>query len=138
MDQDPSKIEVRFTCKTCKQDITITFMDSPVSSVSCSDCGQVYTVMRPAVADEILFDWENEAMFQKFRADQSENSNESLMSLIIKVIEQLTWRDQGNGQVEAIKMMRNWLIENESVPMLSELIKTRSDNRPYPKRDFRS
>ncbi|MFD1906072.1 hypothetical protein ACFSQ7_21585 [Paenibacillus rhizoplanae] len=47
------------------------------------------------------------------RAEKTQDSNSSLLSLVINVIELLTWRDKGDGQVEAIKEMRKWLIEHE-------------------------
>ncbi|MEK5031681.1 hypothetical protein MKY96_09565 [Paenibacillus sp. FSL R7-0302] len=56
------------------------------------------------------------------RAEKTQDSNSSLLSLVINVIELLTWRDKGNGQVEAIKEMRKWLIEHEEGPPVAELI----------------
>ena len=93
--------------------------------------------MRPTIAEEILIDWKNEALFQKIRADKSQNSNSSLLALVIKVIELLTWRDKGNGQVEAIKEMRGWLIENEETPPLTELIQSDNKKRSHKRRDWR-
>ncbi|MNF10064.1 hypothetical protein D3C80_2108920 [compost metagenome] len=59
------------------------------------------------------------------------------MNLVIRVIELLTWRDRGNGQVEAIKEMRKWLVEHEEIPSLAELIhldvNQRSGKREWPK-----
>ena len=93
--------------------------------------------MRPTIAEEILIDWKNEALFQKIRADKSQNSKSSLLALVIKVIELLTWRDKGNGQVEAIKEMRGWLIENEETPPLAELIQSDNKKRSHKRRDWR-
>ncbi|MNO04113.1 hypothetical protein D3C81_2250260 [compost metagenome] len=58
------------------------------------------------------------------------------MSLVIRVIELLTWRDKGNGQVEAIKEMRKWLVEHEEIPPLAELIHL-DVNQRSSKRDWR-
>ncbi|WNS44771.1 hypothetical protein [Paenibacillus sp. MMS20-IR301] len=91
--------------------------------------------MRPNIAEEILIDWENEALFHKMRAEQTESSNSSLLSLVINVIELLTWRDKGNGQVEAIKAMRQWLIDHEEAPPLAELIQM-DTNRRSSKRNW--
>ncbi|BCG59705.1 hypothetical protein [Paenibacillus sp. URB8-2] len=134
MKQQPFDIHVKFACQHCGLEIGVVFTTEPVTSVSCSSCHQTFTVMRPAIAEEILFDWENEALFQKIRADKSQSSNASLMTLIINVIELLTWRDNGDGQVEAIKAMRQWLIENEGPPTLAELIQA-CDNRRMHKRN---
>lgn len=91
--------------------------------------------MRPAIAEEILIDWEHEALFHKMRAEKTESSNSSLLSLVISVIELLTWKDKGNGQVEAIKEMRQWLIEHEETPPLAELIQV-DVNRRSSKRNW--
>lgn len=64
------------------------------------------------------------------RAEKTESSNSSLLSLVINVIELLTWKDKGNGQVEAIKEMRQWLIEHEETPPLAELIQVDVNRRP--------
>ncbi len=100
-----------------------------MSVVRCSHCGKSFTVMRPNIAEEILIDWESEALFQKIRAEQNQRNNSSLLSLVIRVIELLTWRDKGNGQVEAIKEMRSWLIEHEETPPLAELIQMDGNER---------
>lgn len=131
MKQQPLDIHVKFACQHCGMEIEVAFTTEPVTSVSCSSCHQTFTVMRPAIAEEILFDWENEALFQKIRADKTQNSNASLMTLIINVIELLTWRDNGDGQVEAIKAMRQWLIENEGPPTLAELIQACDSRRSH-------
>ena len=35
-----------------------------------------------------------------------------LMLLVIKVVESLTWRDEGNGHIRAIETLREWLALN--------------------------
>ncbi|AKG35240.1 hypothetical protein [Paenibacillus durus] len=135
MNQQPYDVHVKFVCQHCGQEIGVVFNTEPVTTISCGSCRQTFTVMRPAIAEEILMDWENEALFQKIRADKSQSSNTSLMMLIIKVIELLTWRDDGAGQVEAIKIMRQWLIENEGTPILAELMHS-SDNPRLHKRNL--
>ncbi|WP_379126490.1 hypothetical protein [Paenibacillus sp. sgz500958] len=78
-------------------------------------------------------------MFQKIRADRTQSDNSSLMSLIIKVIELLTWRDKGDGQVMAIQAMREWLVKNETaVSPITELMQTQVDEkrRRFNRRDF--
>ncbi|MDT3424498.1 transcription elongation factor Elf1 [Paenibacillus forsythiae] len=135
MKQQPYDIHVKFVCQHCGQEIGVVFNTEPVTIINCGSCHQTFTVMRPAIAEEILLDWENEALFQKIRADKSQSSNASLMMLIINVIELLTWRDKGDGQVEAIKAMRRWLIENEGTPVLAELMQS-SDNLRLHKRNL--
>lgn len=83
-----------------------------------------------------MIDWENEALIQKIRAEKSQSDSSSLLSLVIKVIELLTWRDKGNGQVEAIREMRKWLIDHEEVPPLAELIQLDANQRSN-KREWR-
>lgn len=129
MKNKPLDMQVSFTCQDCQHRIEVNFTTEPVSVVSCAKCNKSFTVMRPTIAEEILIDWEKEALFQRLRAEKSQNSNSSLLALIIKVIELLTWRDKGNGQVEAIKEMRGWLIENEEVPPLAELIQSDANKR---------
>lgn len=123
MQKQPLDVQVKFACQHCGHPIEVTFANEPVTAATCDLCDKTFTVMRPAIAEEILFDWETEAIIQKLRADQSQSSNYSLLKLVVEVIELLTWRDGGNGQVEAIKRMRNWLIENDGAPLLSELIR---------------
>ncbi len=135
MEDQPIEIQVSFTCQYCQQKIKVDFNAEPISVVCCTKCNKTFTVMRPAIAEEILIDWENEALFQKIRAEKTLSSNSSLLSLVIKVIELLTWRDKGNGQVEAIKEMRKWLIENEEGPPVAELIQSEVKPR-YRKRDW--
>ncbi|WP_151735148.1 hypothetical protein [Paenibacillus tengchongensis] len=128
-------IHITFDCQHCEHNLSVDLGGEPMSVVRCEHCGKTFTVMRPAIAEEILIDWESEALFQKIRAEKNQRSNSSLLSLVIRVIELLTWRDKGNGQVEAIKEMRNWLIENEEVPPLAELIRLDGDERTS-KRDW--
>ncbi|NUU61442.1 hypothetical protein [Paenibacillus agri] len=135
MKNQPLEIQVNFACQHCGQKLEAKLGAEPMSIVCCSQCSKTFTVMRPAISEEILIDWENEALFQKIRAEKTQSSNSSLLALIIRVIELLTWRDKGNGQVEAIKEMRGWLIENESVPPLEELIQMDMQDR-INRRDF--
>lgn len=128
MKNQPLKIQVHFACQHCGHQLEAELGAESMSLVSCNQCGKTFTVMRPAIAEEILIDWEHEALFQKIRAEQTQSSNNSLLALIIRVIELLTWRDRGNGQVEAIKEMRSWLIENERVSPLNELIQMERSN----------
>jgi hypothetical protein len=122
VNNQPIEIQVSFACQHCGEKVMADLGAEPMSVVCCTGCSKTFTVMRPAIAEEILIDWENEALFQKIRAEKTQSSNSSLLALIIRVIELLTWRDKGNGQVEAIKEMRGWLIENERLPPLEELI----------------
>lgn len=137
MKNQPMEMQVSFACQYCQQQIEVKFNAEPISVVCCTNCNKTFTVMRPTIAEEILIDWENEALFQKIRAEKSQNSNSSLLALIIKVIELLTWRDKGNGQVEAIKEMRGWLIENEEAPPLAELIQSDVKKRSSRLRDWK-
>ncbi|MRN56784.1 hypothetical protein [Paenibacillus monticola] len=130
MKNQPFEIGVSFTCPNCQQKIEVEFNDEPLSVVCCAQCDKSFTVMRPTIAEEILIDWENEALFQKIRAEKTQTNNSSLLALIIRVIELLTWRDKGDGQVEAIREMRGWLIENEDkAPPLTELIQMDVNHR---------
>lgn len=136
MTNQPIDIQVSFTCQYCEQKISVDLGGEPLSVVYCSKCNKTFTVMRPAIAEEILLDWENEALIQKIRAEKSQSDSSSLLSLVILVIELLTWRDKGNGQVEAIKEMRKWLMEHEEVPPLAELIQLDANQRSA-KRNWR-
>ncbi|ULO09639.1 hypothetical protein H1230_13205 [Paenibacillus sp. 19GGS1-52] len=130
MKNQPFEIGVSFTCPNCQQKIEVEFNGEPLSVVCCAQCDKSFTVMRPAIAEEILIDWENEALFQKIRAEKTQTNNSSLLALIIRVIELLTWRDKGDGQVEAIREMRGWLIENEDkAPPIAELIQMDVNHR---------
>lgn len=130
-------MQVSFSCQYCQQKIVVTFTTEPVSVVCCANCSKTFTVMKPTVGEEILIDWKNEALFQKIRAERSQKSNNSLLALVIKVIELLTWRDKGNGQVEAIKEMRGWLIENDEDPPVAELIQSDTKRRMRKRRDWK-
>ncbi|KGE17609.1 hypothetical protein PWYN_23800 [Paenibacillus wynnii] len=126
-------MQVSFACQHCERKIEVVFSGEPVSVVCCPDCRKTFTVMRPTIAEEILIDWENEALFQKIRADQTQTNNSSLTALVIQVVELLTWRDKGDGQVEAIRAMREWLLENESVSSIAELIHVADKRRRFRK-----
>lgn len=137
MNNQPVNIQVSFACQYCDHKIEVDMGARPSAVICCSNCSKSFTIMRPAIAEEILIDWENEALIQKIRAEKSLSSHSSLMNLVIRVIELLTWRDRGNGQVEAIKEMRKWLVEHEEIPSLAELIHLdttqRSGKRDWPK-----
>lgn len=136
MKNQPFEIGVSFTCPNCQQKIEVEFNGEPLSVVCCVQCDKSFNVMRPTIAEEILIDWENEALFQKIRAEKTQTNNSSLLALIIRVIELLTWRDKGDGQVEAIREMRGWLIENEDkAPPLAELIQM-DVNHPSNRRNL--
>ncbi|WP_313641617.1 hypothetical protein [Paenibacillus sp.] len=137
MKNKPIDMQVSFACQYCQQKIEVKFTAEPISVVCCANCNKTFTVMRPTIAEEILIDWKNEALFQKIRAEKSQNCKNSLLALVIKVIELLTWRDRGNGQVEAIKEMRGWLIEHEEAPSLAELIQSDVNKRTRKRRDWR-
>ncbi len=139
MNKQPYDVHVGFECQQCTHKIEAVFSGNPILVISCAKCYRTYTIMRPTIAEEILIDWENEAMFQKIRADRTQSDNSSLMSLIIKVIELLTWRDKGDGQVMAIQAMREWLVKNETaVSPITELMQTQVDEkrRRFNRRDF--
>jgi len=129
----PLAIQVSFACQHCERKIEVEFRGEPVTVVCCPGCRNTFTIMRPTVAEEILIDWENEAMFQKIRADKTQSSNSNLMALVIRVVELLTWRDKGDGQVEAIRAMREWLIENESESPIAEFIQIADKRRRFRK-----
>ena len=133
MNNQPLDVQVSFACQHCEQKIEVEFGGEPVSVVCCPGCRNTFTIMRPTVAEEILIDWENEAMFQKIRADKTQSSNSNLMALVIRVVELLTWRDKGDGQVEAIRAMREWLIENESESPIAEFIQIADKRRRFRK-----
>ncbi|WP_416297721.1 hypothetical protein ACM7Q1_11070 [Paenibacillus illinoisensis] len=78
--------------------------------------------MKPTIGEEILLDWEQEALYHKMRADRSEMDYDSMSALIIKVIELLTWRDRGDGQTKAIETVREWLSSSGKPQTLIELL----------------
>ena len=131
MNDEPFEIQVSFACQHCERKIEVVFSGEPVSVVCCPECHKTFTIMRPTVAEEILIDWENEALFQKIRADKTQTNNSSLMALVVQVVELLTWRDKGDGQVEAIRAMREWLIENESVSPIADFIQIADKRRRF-------
>ncbi|MFB8373170.1 hypothetical protein ACWIE6_05145 [Paenibacillus taichungensis] len=121
MNNNIHNIQVYFQCADCDQDIQAIFAQEQVSAVRCSECGRAYTLMKPTIGDEILLDWEQEALYHKLRADRSEHDNHNMSALIIKVIELLTWRDSGDGQTRAIEMVREWLASSGKPQTLLEL-----------------
>lgn len=117
-----SAIEVQFHCRQCQADIGVTFKSEQFTTVLCPQCDYSYSLMRPTIGEEILLDWEKEAVFQKIRADQTEHDKMELMLLVIKVVELLTWRDEGNGHIRAIETLREWLMLNGVPKALIELL----------------
>ncbi|WP_440118221.1 hypothetical protein [Paenibacillus sp. QZ-Y1] len=115
-------IQVSFQCADCEQDIQVSFAQEQISGVRCSLCDKAYTLLKPTIGDEILLDWEREALYQKIRADRSEHDNHNMSALIIKVIELLTWRDSGDGQTRAIETVREWLVSSGQPQTLLELL----------------
>ncbi|PZT54332.1 hypothetical protein [Paenibacillus silvae] len=114
-------IQVGFKCPDCGQEVSTHFMQEQVSSVRCGGCNRAYTLMKPTIGDEILLDWEQEALYHKLRAERSERDNHNMSALIIKVIELLTWRDQGDGQNRAIQTVKEWLAASGKPQTLLEL-----------------
>ncbi|MCK6074401.1 hypothetical protein [Paenibacillus silvae] len=114
-------IQVGFKCPDCGQEVSTHFMQEQVSSVRCGGCNRAYTLMKPTIGDEILLDWEQEALYHKLRAERSEKDNHNMSALIIKVIELLTWRDQGDGQTRAIQTVKEWLAASGKPQTLLEL-----------------
>ena len=60
-----SAIEVQFHCRQCQADIGVTFKSEQFTTVLCPQCDYSYSLMRPTIGEEILLDWEKEAIFQK-------------------------------------------------------------------------
>ena len=48
--------------------IRVEFIDEQVSTVRCKGCDRAYTLLKPTIGDEILLDWEQEALYHKLRA----------------------------------------------------------------------
>ncbi|MGG3283545.1 hypothetical protein [Paenibacillus solani] len=117
-----TSIQVQFHCHQCQSEIRVIFHSNPFATVRCPQCDYSYSIMRPTIGEEILLDWEKEAVFQKVRADQTEHDKMELMLLVIKVIELLTWRDEGNGHIRAIETLRQWLLLNGVPKALIELL----------------
>lgn len=117
-----SVIHVNFLCRECQENIKVTFEDEQLNSVRCPNCDYGYTVMKPTIGEEILLDWEKEAIYQKVRAEKTEQDNMELMDLIIKVVELLTWKDEGTGHIRAIETLRQWLLLNGVPKTIIELL----------------
>ncbi|MDO7905360.1 hypothetical protein Q5741_02905 [Paenibacillus sp. JX-17] len=126
-------IKVMFTCTQCGQEVSVPFNEEDVAVRTCPACKHTYSIMKPVIGEEILLDWHQEALIQKLRADKTEEDKVSLMRLVVKVIELLTWRDKGNGQTEAIEAMREWLIFNGIPKPLTELIVSNENRQQLPK-----
>ncbi|MBO2945905.1 hypothetical protein JJQ72_18145 [Paenibacillus sp. F411] len=117
-----SEIQVRFPCRQCQDSIQVSFTQEQLAHVQCTQCGYDYTLMKPAIGEEILLDWEQEAAYQRLRAEKTEQDKLALMSLVIKVIELLTWRDEGSGHIRALETLRQWLLLNGVPKPLIELL----------------
>ncbi|WP_246246297.1 hypothetical protein [Paenibacillus lemnae] len=120
-----SAIQVRFPCRQCSETVEISFNHEQLAHVQCPGCFYEYTLMKPTIGDEILLDWEKEAAYQKLRAEKTEKAQVELMSLVIKVVELLTWRDEGSGHIRAIETLRQWLLLNGVPKTLIELLDAR-------------
>ncbi|WP_145146752.1 hypothetical protein [Paenibacillus xylanexedens] len=121
MSENIQNIQVGFKCPDCQKDVRVEFIDEQVSTVRCKGCDRAYTLLKPTIGDEILLDWEQEALYHKLRAERSELDNHNMSALIIKVIELLTWRDRGDGQTRAIQTVREWLASSGKPQTLLEL-----------------
>ncbi|MFK0520786.1 hypothetical protein ACINKY_01140 [Paenibacillus illinoisensis] len=122
MNEKIQNIQVSFQCADCEHDILVSFAAQQVTTVRCSGCNRAYTLMKPTIGEEILLDWEQEALYHKMRADRSEMDYDNMSALIIKVIELLTWRDRGDGQTKAIETVREWLSSSGKPQTLIELL----------------
>ncbi|MFF3924277.1 SIR2 family protein [Paenibacillus lactis] len=116
-----TEVRVTFRCRKCGCEVETHFHEEPFTTVHCPRCEYSYSLMRPTIGEEILLDWEKEAVFHKVRADQSERDKLELTLLVIKVAELLTWKDEGNGHVRAIETLRQWLLLNGVPKPLIEL-----------------
>ncbi|WP_234032900.1 hypothetical protein [Paenibacillus faecalis] len=125
-------IHVHFRCRQCQQNIQAAFDTERMINIHCPHCNHGYTMMKPTIEEEILFDWKKEAVYQKVRAEKTEQDNMELMILIIKVIELLTWRDEGNGHIRAIETLRQWLLLNGVPKTLIELFDAKSPDGSSP------
>lgn len=121
MSDNIQNIQVGFICPDCGQKVNTCFVQQQVNTVRCEGCNRAYTLMKPTIGDEILLDWEQEALYHKLRAERSEKDNHNMSALIIKVIELLTWRDQGDGQTRAIQTVKDWLATSGKPQTLLEL-----------------
>lgn len=121
MSDNIQNIHVGFICPDCGQEVNTYFVQQQVNTVRCEGCNRAYTLMKPTIGDEILLDWEQEALYHKLRAERSEKDNHNMSALIIKVIELLTWRDQGDGQTRAIQTVKDWLATSGKPQTLLEL-----------------
>lgn len=127
-----SVIQVKFPCRQCQENIEVHFENEQLISVRCPSCDYGYTLMKPTIGEEILLDWEKEAVYQKVRAEKTEQDNSELMALIIKVVELLTWRDEGNGHIRAIETLRQWLLLNGVPKAIIELLDAKGPQGSSP------
>lgn len=130
MNENIQNIQVDFRCPDCQQNIHVEFVHEQVTMVRCGGCDRAFTLMKPTIGDEILLDWEQEALYHKLRAERSEVDNHNMSALIIKVIELLTWRDRGDGQTRAIQTVKEWLTSSGKPQTLLELF-----HQPTQQRD---
>lgn len=131
----PLHIDVQFKCPECDQPVQVHFVGEQVTTVRCESCLQGYTLMRPTIGQEILLDWEKEALFQKMRAEKNEQDNTEMMALLIKIVELLTWKDEGHGQIQAIEAARSWLSHTDKSNVVRELLQIISEQEG--RRDYR-
>ncbi|WP_054956942.1 hypothetical protein [Paenibacillus dakarensis] len=122
---DNKPVQVSYLCQECRENITVTFENEQFASVRCPSCDYGHTITKPTISEEILLDWEKEALYQKLRAEKTELDNSKLLALIVKVVELLTWRDEGNGQIRAIQTLRQWLLLNGVPKAIIELLDAR-------------
>ena len=137
MSNNITNIQVSFKCPDCGQEVSSYFMQEQVNTVRCGGCQRAYTLMKPTIGDEILLNWEQEALYHKLRAERSEQDNDSMSALIIKVIELLTWRDQGDGQTRAIQTVKEWLADSGKPLTLLELFHQPTSIKHENKRNSR-
>lgn len=127
-----SVIQVKFPCHQCQENIEVIFEEEQLRSIRCPSCDYGYTLMKPTIGEEILLDWEKEAVYQKVRAEKTEQDNTELMALIIKVVELLTWRDEGHGHIRAIETLRQWLLLNGVPKAIIELLDAKGPQGSSP------
>ncbi|MBP1999257.1 transcription elongation factor Elf1 [Paenibacillus shirakamiensis] len=130
------EIKVQFSCPDCDEEIQVIFHNQQVEAIHCSKCNKVYSLLKPTIGEEILLDWEREALYHKIKAEKSNQDNSSLVALMIKVAELLTWRDEGHGKLKAIEALREWAMDHEDPKAISELkmIYGSKKTHNYPRR----
>ena len=58
-----------------------------------------------------------------------------MMALLIKIVELLTWKDEGHGQIQAIEAARSWLSHTDKSNVVRELLQIISEQEG--RRDYR-